>query len=100
MKTYTITRDDGTTIELTANEVSLLMNQMQKDTLRERIEDAVNDMDGDTIDMSKYEYTREEFIDEIFADLEEEIDYGNAVSDDDITDKITDVADVYEMRID
>ena len=99
MKTYTITRDDGTTIELTASEVSLLMNQMQKDTLRERIEDAVNDMDGDTIDMSKYEYTREEFIDEIFADLEEEIDYGNAVSDDNITDKINDVANFYEMCI-
>ena len=100
MKTYTITRADGTTIELTANEVSLLMNQMQKDTLRSRIEDAVNDMDGDTIDMSKYEYTREEFIDEIFLDLEDEIDYGNFVSDDDITDKITDTADFYEMCID
>ena len=99
MKTYTITRADGTAIELTANEVSLLMNQMQKDTLRERIEDAVNDMDGDTIDMGKYEYTREEFIDEIFVDLEEEIDYGNAVSDDDITDKINDVANFYEMCI-
>ena len=95
--TYSITRKDGTVITLTANEVSLLANQMNKDDLRTRIEDSVKDASEDWMNMEAYPYSYEEFIDEIYVDLEEEIDYGNPVSDDDINEKIESVADFYEM---
>lgn len=94
---YTITRKDGTVLTLTANEVSLLAVQMAKDTLRESIEYRVKEAESDWLDMSRYPYTREEFIDEIFTDLEDEIDCGNPVDDDDIDEKISDMADFYDM---
>lgn len=97
MDTYSITRQDGTVITLTANEVSLLANQMNKHDLRERIEDSVKDASEDWLNMEAYPYSYEEFIDEIYTDLEDEIDYGNSVSDEDIEDKIADTADFYEM---
>lgn len=97
---YQISRDNGDSFELTANEVSLLCNQMNKHDLRFRIEDSLREMDGDTISLEKYPYTFEELIDEIYVDLEDEVDYGNSVSDDDIEEKILDTADFYEMLTD
>ena len=99
-RNYTLTRADGTVLTLTANEVSLLATQMHKHDLRISIEDRVKEADGDTIDMNRYPYSYEEFIDEIYIDLEEEIDYGNPVSEEDIDEKITDTADFYEMLMD
>ena len=96
---YTLSREDGTSFTLTANEVSLLSNQMQKHGLRERIEDQLREADGDTISLEKYPYSFEELVDEIYLDLEDEIDYGNSVSEEDIDDKIIDTADFYEMCI-
>ena len=95
---YTIDRGTGT-VTLTINEVSLLVNQFMKNGLRESIESLAHDMDGDTIDLSLYPYTLEEFFDEIFVDMEDEIDYGNYPHDEDIKDKIQDTADYYDMTI-
>lgn len=95
---YTIDRGTGT-VDLTANEVSLLVNRFMKDGLRESIEHIAEKLNGDSIDLDRYPYTREEFIDEIFTDLEDEVDYGN-YPDDDIEEKIIDTADFYEMNID
>ena len=97
--TYTLERENGT-IDLTANEVSFIVNQSNKLGLRDSIEYLVKEMDGDTIDMTRYPYTYDEFIDEIFTDLEDEIDYGNMPDDDDIREKIHDTANYYEMELD
>ena len=96
--TYTISNASGT-IQLSMNDASLFLNQFMKNGLRESIEYETRKADGDTIDMTKYPYTFEEFIDEIFTDMEDEIDYGNYPSDKNIQDKITDTADFYEMLI-
>ena len=96
---YTIERENGT-VDLTTNEVSLLVNQFMKHGLRESIEYLCREMDGDTIDLDKAPYGFNEFVEEIYCDLEDEIDYGNYYSDDDIKDKIQDTADFYEMTID
>ena len=97
--TYTLERENGT-IDLTMNEVSFIVNQSNKIGLRDTIEDLCREMDGDTIDLERYPYTFEEFIDEIFVDLEDEIDFGNFPSEEDIKDKIQDTANFYEMELD
>ena len=96
--TYTLERENGT-LDLTANEVSFILNQANKIGLRDRIEDLCREMDGDTIDLERYPYTFEEFIDEIFVDLEDEIDFGNIPSEEDIKDTIHDTANFYDMEL-
>lgn len=95
---YIIERNDGTSVELTCNEVSLLVNFFGKEGLRsqigERLDFAVED---NGLDLDKYDGTRDEFIDEIFVDFEDEIDCGNSVDDSDIDDKICDLAEFYEL---
>lgn len=86
-------------VDLTANEVSLLVNQFMKHGLRESIEYRLREADGDTIDLEKYPYSFEELVDEIYVDLEDEVDYGNFPNDDDIDDKIEEVASFYEMEL-
>lgn len=87
------------TIDLTTNEVCLLTNQFMKHSLRESIEYRLREADGDTIDLEKYPYSFEELVDEIYVDLEDEVDYGNFPNDDDIDDKIEEVASFYEMEL-
>lgn len=103
-----ITRNDNGTwtiesatriVDLTANEVSLLVNQFMKHGLRESIEYRLRKADGDTIDLEKYPYSFEELVDEIYVDLEDEVDYGNFPNDDNIDDKIEEVASFYEMEL-
>lgn len=96
---YTLDRGTGT-VDLTVNEVSLLVNQFMKNGLRESIEYRLHEADGDTIDLEKYPYSFEELIDEIYVDLEDEVDYGNYPDDDDIDNKIEEVASFYEMELD
>lgn len=96
---YVINRNDGTSVSLTCNEASLLINFCGKEGLRQQIEYRLDEANGDWIDISKYEGTREEFIDEIYEAFEDEIDYGNSVDDDDIDDKIADYATSYDMLL-
>ena len=96
--TYTL-ESENRTVTLTANECSFIMNQFMKIDLRDRIKSICLDMDRDTIALEKYPYTFDEFIEEIYVDLEDEIDFGNFPSDEDIEDKIADTADFYEMQL-
>ena len=52
---YTISRDDGTTVVLTANEVSLIVNQNLLETLRYAIEGVVDNMTGDSLNPEAFE---------------------------------------------
>ena len=97
--TYTFEREQGW-IALTADEVACIVNQSNKIGLRIAIEHLIREMDGDTIDLSNYPYTFEEFVDEAYIDLEEQLDYGTPPDDEDIKSKIQDIADYYEINRD
>lgn len=98
LTSYTINRDDGTTVTLTVNEVNRLVNLFGKDSLRERIQYKVEECAEDWLDLSLYPYSAEEFIDEVYTDLEDEIDYGNSVSDEYIEEHIADIIGFYEAN--
>lgn len=92
---YLILKDDGTTAILSGVEAGLLVNFIGKEGLRCQIDDRLQTAEWDWLDISKYPGTREEFIQEIFDELEDEIDYGNSVSDDYIDERIEDTAAFY-----
>lgn len=94
-------REGFGTLILTANEMSFLFNQFAKIGLRDSIGYMVDKLNGDQIDIERYpDGDREDFIDEVFTDLEDEVDYGNMPDDDDIEEKIIDTASYYDMCID
>lgn len=97
--TYTFERENGT-IDLTANEVSFLVNRSNLLGLRDSIEYWCREMDGDEIDLSKAPNGFDDFVEEIYVDLEDEVEYGNYQDDNDIQEKIRDTADYYDMTID
>lgn len=92
---YKILKDDGTPVLLTCAEAGLLVNFIGKEGLRANIDERLEIAELDWLDISKYEGTRDEFMQEIFDELEEEIDYGNSVSDDEIDERICDTAAFY-----
>lgn len=92
---YKILKDDGTPVVLSCFEAGLLVNFIGKENLRSQIEDRVSEAEADWLDLSNYEGTREDFMQEIFDELEDEIDYGNSVSDDFIDERINDLASFY-----
>lgn len=94
-------REGFGTLVLTANEMSFLFNQFAKIGLRDSIGYMVDKLNGDQIDIERYpDGDREDFIDEVFTDLVDEVDYGNMPDDDDIEEKIIDTASYYDMCID
>ena len=70
---YLIAKGDGTNVVLTCMEAGLLVNFIGKENLRAQIEDRVEEAESDWLDLTNYEGTRDEFIQEIFAELEDEI---------------------------
>ena len=95
---YIIEKNDGTSITLTCIEADLLTTFIRKENLRYMIDDEVTEAEEDWLDLSKYEGTRDEFIQEIFEALEDEIDYGNSVSVDSVQDQISDLATFYGLE--
>lgn len=96
---YVINRNDGTEVSITCNEASLLINYCGKEGLRQQINDRLDAIieNGDC-DLSRYEYgDREDFVQEVFERFEDEIDYGNSVSDEDIDSEIYDLIDYYNL---
>lgn len=96
---YVINRDDGTKVSITCNEASLLINYCGKEGLRQQINDRLDAIiENDDCDLSRYEYgDREDFVQELFEKFEDEIDYGNSVSDEDIDSEIYDLIDYYNL---
>lgn len=94
---YAITRDDGTVIELTWNEVSLLVNHNLLDTLRSAIESVVDSMEGDSIDTSAYDGGQDAFVDMIFDCFSDDVECEGRIPDDDaIEERILDEAEYYD----
>lgn len=95
---YKILKDDGTPVILTCSEAGILVNFIGKEGLRSQIDDRTTIAELDWLDLSKYNGSREEFIQEIFEELEDEIDYGNSVSDDEIDERIGDLGTYYNLE--
>ena len=90
---YLIVKNDGTSVILTCAEAGLLVNFIGKENLKIQIADRVEEAKNDWLDLS--EYNTDDFIQEIFDELEDEIDYGNSVSEEYIDERISDLGRFY-----
>ena len=100
-----LTLDSGEALTLTFADADIIKTRMLLQELRDGIRNILDDeIDNGNIDMSKHEYSREDFEEEIYTDLADEIEYGDysALSNDGewIREKITDTADFYELQPD
>ena len=93
-----LTFDNGQEITLSFADAGIIKTRLMLEELKENIHDILlEEIDNGYIDMDKYEWTQEEFEDEIYTDLADEIEYGNYVSEEYIRERITDTAHFYEM---
>ena len=93
---YLIVKNDGTNVILTCAEAGLLINFIGKENLKIQIADRVEEAKNDWLDLS--EYNTDDFIQEIFEELEDEIDYGNSVSEEYIDERISDLGCFYGLE--
>lgn len=95
---YTITRDDGTIIELTANEVSLLRTLSTKDDLRDNITYAIEDLkDEGKIDPDQFDGGMDGFVEEICKCFEDDVEQtGQLPDEDELKERILDEAEWYD----
>lgn len=98
---YIIERNDGTSVELTCNEVSLLVNNFNLDTLRDSVGYVIDGMiDDGEIDIDAYEDGKDAFIDEIYECFSDDVEQGCGIPDDDkIKEVIYDEARYYDGMI-
>lgn len=99
----TLVDDMGSIISMSSALAGCLKEQLLKLELRSAITNILDEeISNGYIDMSKHEYSREDFEEEIYCDLEEEIEYGDysALCNDGawIREKITDTADFYGLE--
>lgn len=95
---YLIVKDDNTNVILSCSEAGLLVNFIGKENLRAQIDDRIDEAECDYLDLSRYDGTRKDFAQEIFDELEDEIDYGNSISDEYIDERISDLAAIYNLE--
>ena len=98
-----LTLDNGETLTMSFSDASIIKTQMLLQELRDAITNILDDeINGGYIDMSKHEYSREDFEEEIYCDLSDEVEYGDysALCNDGewIREKITDTANFYELE--
>lgn len=100
-----LTLDNGETLTMTFADAGIIKEQMLMQELRCGITNVIDEeIANGYLDMSKYEGTREEFEDEIFVDLEDEVSCGDytALCNDGawIREKVEDLANYYELEPD
>ena len=99
----TMTDDSGNIVSMSSALAGCLKEQFLLMELRTAITNKLDDeIDDGYIDLSKYEYTREDFEEEVFSYFEDDISQGvyYCLSDDgdSIREKISDLADYYELN--
>lgn len=99
-RSVTLTTDTGDILTMSSALAGIFREQYVKHDVRDAIRYACEDMDGDDISLGSLDMTEDEFYDEIFSTFEEEIEYGNYPSEDQIKDAIIDTADSYGICID
>ena len=100
-----LTLDNGEKLTMTFADAGIIKEQMLMQELRCGITNIIDEEIADGyLDMNKYEGTREEFEDEIFVDLEDEIscgDYTALCNDGEwIREKVEDLANYYDLEPD
>ena len=100
-----LTLDNGETLTMSFADAGIIKEQMLMQELRCGITNVIDEEIADGyLDMDKYEGTREEFEDEIFVDLEDEVSCGDytALCNDGawIREKVEDLANYYELEPD
>ena len=100
-----LTLDNGETLTMSFADAGIIKEQMLLQELRGGISNILDDeIDGGYIDMSKHEYSREDFEEEIYCDLEDEISRGDytALCNDGawIREKVEDLANYYDLEPD
>lgn len=99
-RSVTITTDTGEIMSMSSALAGVMREQLAKMDVREAIRYACEDYDGDVISLGSLDMTEEEFYDEVFSSFEEEIEYGNYPTEDDIQEAVLNTADSYGIRID
>ena len=100
-----LTLDNGETLTMTFADAGIIKEQMLMQELRCGITNVIDEeIANGYLDINKYEGTREEFKDEIFVDLEDEVSCGDytALCNDGawIREKVEDLADYYDLEPD
>lgn len=100
-----LTLDNGETLTMTFADAGIIKEQMLMQELRCGITNVIDEeIANGYLDMNKYEGTREEFEDEIFVDLEDEVSCGDytALCNDGawIREKVEDLANYYDLEPD
>lgn len=103
--TFTLTLDDGTEATLTPAMAGIIKERMLMQELRCGITNILDDeIASGYIDMSKHQFSRADFEEEVFCDLEDDISCGDyhALSNDgeEIRERITDLANFYGLEPD
>lgn len=98
----TMVDDIGNVVSMSSALAGCLKEQFLLMELRTAITNTLDDeIDGGYIDLSKHEYTRDDFEEEVFSYFEDDISQGvyYCLSDDgeSIREKISDLADYYEL---
>lgn len=99
-RSVTLTTDTGEILSMSSALAGVLKEQLAKHDVRDAIRYTIEDYDGDVIALESFDGTTEEFVEEVFDRFEEEIEYGNYPTDDDIQEAVLDTADDYGIRID
>ena len=102
---YTLTLEDGTEATLSSALAGCLKEQFLLQELKDGITNIIDDeINSGYIDLAKYDGSREEFEDEIYTDLADDIscgDYSALCNDGEyIREKVVDLADYYELEPD
>ena len=108
IKSLTVNTDRSVTLVTTTGDIlsmssalaGVLREQLMKQDVRDNIRYTCEDYDSDCISLGSLDMTEEEFYDEVFSRFDEEIEYGNYPTKDDIQEAVLDTAEDYGIRID
>ena len=100
-----LTLDNGEALTFTFADADIIKTQMLLRELRDGIRNILDDeISNGYLDLDKYDGSREEFEEEIYTDLADDItcgDYSALCNDGEyIREKVTDMADFYELEPD
>ncbi len=99
-RSVTLVTDTGDILSMSSALAGCLKEQLAKHDVRDSIRYTCEDYDVDVISLGSLDMTPDEFYDEVFSRFEEEIEYGNYPTENDIQEAVLDTADDYGIRID
>lgn len=99
-RSVTLTTDTGDILSMSSALAGVFKEQIMKQDVRDIIRYTCEDYDGDCISLGSLDMTEDEFYDEVFHTFDNDIDFGNYPSVDDIQNAVIDTAESYGICID